>query len=343
MPPFKEPYIRQRARLLMESHWRPDAVAKDAHTSRSTAYRWERNIEIYGDTVIPRSLYTPGRPHKLSPAALEALLEYQRQKPWLYRDELARFLLEEWEIQVHKTTISKLLKKAGISRKKAQRIGPQSDELRVAWQAFASQVKAEQLVFIDETLFKLQTMWRSMAYAPIGDPARYHADMRRGDTVSILPAYTTAGYLPCTGIKKGYYSKEDILDWLIDRLLPLCNEYPGERSIIVLDNVSVHVDPRIIEAIQAKGCLVKYLPPYSPDYNPIEVTFSVLKAWMRRHFEAFRHVFQDDFEGFLRHAIENSGCDRFAVEHFRHSAAGYIFDGEIEAFERGLAHEVVVN
>lgn len=57
-----------------------------------------------------------------------------------------------------------------------------------------------------------------MAYAPIGDPARYHADIRRGDTVSVLPAYTTAGYLPCTAIKKGYFNKEAILDWLIDQL-----------------------------------------------------------------------------------------------------------------------------
>lgn len=40
-------------------------------------------------------------------------------------------------------------------------------------------------------------MWRSMAYAPIGDPARYHA---------------------CTAIKKGYFNKEAILDWLIDQL-----------------------------------------------------------------------------------------------------------------------------
>ena len=134
-------------------------------------------------------------------------------------------------------------------------------------------------------------MWRSIAYAPIGDPTRYYINIKRGNTVSVLPIYTTTGYLPYTGIKKGYYSKEDILDWLIDRLLPLYNEYPRERSIIVLDNVSVHVDPRIIEAIQAKGCLVKYLLLYSPDYNPIEVIFSVLKAWMRRHFKAFRHVF----------------------------------------------------
>ena len=325
--------------MLLESHWRPDAVARDARSSVSTAYRWERNLAIYGDTVIPRPLYaqTDGRPRSLSPAALKALIEYQRQKPWLYHVELARFLLEEWDIQVHRTTICRALKDAGISRKKGERIGDgQSEVLRIAWQAFASQVKAEQLVFIDESLFKLQTMWRSMAYAPIGDPARYRADMRRGDTYSILPAYTTAGYLPCIGIKQGYYKKEDLINWLLEELLPLCNEYPGERSIIVLDNVSVHVDPRIVEAIEAKGCLVKYLPPYSPDYNPIELTFSVLKAWMRRHFEAFRLVFQNDFEGFLRYAIENSGCDRFAMEHFKHSAAGYIFDGEIEAFEREL-------
>ena len=92
-------------------------------------------------------------------------------------------------------------------------------------------------------------MWRFIAYTPIGDPAQYYTDIRRGDTVSVLSIYTTAGYLPYTGIKKGYYSKEDILDWLIDRLLLLYNEYPRECSIIVLDNVSVHVDPRIIEAI----------------------------------------------------------------------------------------------
>ena len=105
---------------------------------------------------------------------------------------------------------------------------------------------AEQLVFIDESLFKLATMWRSIAYAPIGDPARYQADIRRGDTYSILPAYTTEGYLPCTGVKKGIFNVEHLLDWLANELLPLCNEYPNTRSIIVLDNASIHCDPRIV-------------------------------------------------------------------------------------------------
>ena len=59
---------------------------------------------------------------------------------------------------------------------------------------------------------------------------------------------------------------------------------------------------------------------------------------MRRHFETFRHVFQNDFEGFLKHAIDVSGYNRFAIEHFKQSTAGYIFDGEIKAFKRDLEH-----
>ena len=57
---------------------------------------------------------------------------------------------------------------------------------------------------------------------------------------------------------------------------------------------------------------------------------------MQRRLEDFRHVFQNDFEGFLPYTTENSVCDRFAIEHFRYSAADYIFDGEIGAFERDL-------
>ena len=134
MPPFrKEPHVRQRAQLLLESHWRPDAVARDARCHVSTAFRWERKLAIYGDTVIPSHLYTHGRSRSITPTALRALLDYQRQKPWLYQDELARFLLEEWDIQVSRSTISKTLKAAGISRKKGQRIGDtQSEELRIA-------------------------------------------------------------------------------------------------------------------------------------------------------------------------------------------------------------------
>lgn len=96
---------------------------------------------------MPHRLYNPRPSRSVAPAALNALLDYQRQKPWLYLGELPRYLEEERDISVHHSTIAKALKGAEVSRKKGKRMGPQSQELRVAWQAFASQVKAELLVF----------------------------------------------------------------------------------------------------------------------------------------------------------------------------------------------------
>ena len=52
----------------------------------------------------------------------------------------------------------------------------------------------------------------SITYIPIGKPAQYQGDIRRGDIYSILPVYTTEGYLLYTGIKKGWYNTEQIID-----------------------------------------------------------------------------------------------------------------------------------
>ena len=62
----------------------------------------------------------------------------------------------------------------------------------------------------------------------------------------------------------------------------------------------------------------------------------MLKAWMRRHFQELKGVFAGNFEGFLKHALEASECDKAAVRHFKYSKAGYKFEGDFEAFEREL-------
>jgi hypothetical protein len=81
-----------------------------------------------------------------------------------------------------------------------------------------------------------------MAYAPIGQPARYSNDMTRGETWSILPAYTTEGYLPCTGIRKGFFNRDAFVSWVLNKLLPYLNPFPGPRSVVSLDNLNVHLD-----------------------------------------------------------------------------------------------------
>ncbi len=95
--------------------------------------------------------------------------------------EMVWFLWEEWGLHVHQSTISRILKRRRWSEKQGQRVGiRRNDELRLNWIAELLHITAEQLVFVDETLFNETTGWRHRAYAPVGEPARYHADRRRG-------------------------------------------------------------------------------------------------------------------------------------------------------------------
>jgi hypothetical protein len=57
---------------------------------------------------------------------------------------------------------------------------------------------------------------------------------------------------------------------------------------------------------------------------------------MRRHFWQMRHIYQGDFGGFLQYAVEQSGCDKKAKEHFHHAAGGYKFERDYEAFQQEL-------
>jgi transposase len=68
---------------------------------------------------------------------------------------------------------------------------------------------------------------------------------------------------------------EAYVDWL---LVPALR--PGD--ILIMDNLSSHKNPRVLAKIQAAGAEVRYLPPYSPDLNPIEQIFSKIKTHLRR-------------------------------------------------------------
>jgi transposase len=55
---------------------------------------------------------------------------------------------------------------------------------------------------------------------------------------------------------------------------------PGQ--IVMVDNLSAHTAPRIAALVAARGCHLWFLPPYSPDYSPIELAFAKIKALLRK-------------------------------------------------------------
>ena len=146
-----------------------------------------------------------------------------------------------------------------------------------------------------------------------GTAPEIHSDINRGKTWSICAAMTLDRYLPCTGLKEGYFNADDFLVWLKEKLLLEISQLRFEvfhGILIVMDNLSIHAKEEVRRVIEEAGHLVRYLPPYSPDYNPIELTFSVLKAWIKRYYH-YMHPAFDDFGTFLTAAIEGSRCDRF--------------------------------
>ena len=97
----------------------------------------------------------------------------------------------------------------------------------------------------------------------------------------MLAAYMINGYIKAL-IFDGTCDGDIFEGFIIDKVVPLCNPYPGPRLVIILDNASVHHKNRqtIEEVYRRHGVLVRFLPPYSPDFNPIEESFTDLKAWI---------------------------------------------------------------
>jgi DDE superfamily endonuclease len=106
-----------------------------------------------------------------------------------------------------------------------------------------------------------------------------------------------------------------------DSGLPLMTAYLGPCSVLVMDNHSTHHLEYIQELCDARGVILLYLPPYSPDYNPIEQSFAALKAWMRAN-RVLARIYGDDVEGFICLAVESVFKGKNACGHFRAAGIG---------------------
>jgi transposase len=66
----------------------------------------------------------------------------------------------------------------------------------------------------------------------------------------------------------------------VEVLLMRMNPYPQSNLVLICDNASLHLFDGLREMVEARGFRLLYLPPYSPDFNPIEEGFSAMKAWI---------------------------------------------------------------
>ena len=143
-----------------------------------------------------------------------------------------------------------------------------------------------QLVFIDETGSDNRTVVPTYGYSLVGRRAVTHSTFLRSTRLNLLAAIDIDGIIDFT-IHSRSLSARHFEDFFLNHVLPHCAAYPAPRSIIVLDNASIHSKQSLIPICEALGILILFLPPYSPDFNPIELSFRFLKSFLATHRLAF--------------------------------------------------------
>ena len=138
------------------------------------------------------------------------------------------------------------------------------------------QVDASRVVVVDECGSNI-ALTPVYALAPKGERAHGSVPRNRGKNTTLLAALSLAGVGACMLIE-GAVNARTFEAYVEHILAPSLS--PGQ--LVVLDNLSVHKGARVRQLIEARGCELLFLPAYSPDYSPIEETFSKLKAFLRR-------------------------------------------------------------
>ena len=149
-------------------------------------------------------------------------------------------------------------------------------EKREEWKAAQPDMDVKNIVFLDETWTKTN-MTPLYGRAPIGKRVMDFVPHGHWKTTTFLAALRHDG-LTAPMVIDGAINGELFLAYVKQVLLPTLKE----GDIVVMDNLGSHKVSGVEEAVHSVGARVLYLPPYSPDLNPIEMVFSKLKTLLRK-------------------------------------------------------------
>ena len=144
---------------------------------------------------------------------------------------------------------------------------------------------ANKLVFVDESGAKTD-LTRTRGRSPRGERLKGFAPAGHWHTTTMISAIDSRG-VRASMILEGPTDAQAFCVYVEQVLAPTLR---GGGEIVVMDNLQPHKHPRVRAAIEAAGAMLVYLPPYSPDLNPIEPMWSKVKQALRsaaaRTFEA---------------------------------------------------------
>jgi transposase len=150
------------------------------------------------------------------------------------------------------------------------------EQKRSAFRERLKGVDPKRLLFVDESSTNIALTPR-YGRAPKGERARGRAPRNWGKNVTLISSIGSEGIGPSMSIE-GPSETDSFGIYVREILVPKLKA----GQIVLMDNLSVHKGKWVRELIERRGCQLWFLPPYSPDFNPIEEAFSKVKALLRR-------------------------------------------------------------
>ncbi len=283
----------------------------------------ERSVQRYLSLFMSTGSVAPkdssGGPGKiLTESEQFTILQSLIYNPAAFLNEIQSQLYDTTGKWVHASTICRTIHQHNFTRKKIQVIALQrSEEARIRFMAEVSGYHPDMLIWVDETGSDRRNSIRRYGYALRGmRPVTHHLGVG-GKRVSAIPVLTTRGIedvFTTTDHVNGEVFERFVGECILPIILPFDGNNP--RSILVMDNASIHHLERIEEIITGIGAKIIFLPPYSPDLMPLEEVFSKVKYYLKANDRvylttslftlfvkvAFCTVSNDDCLNYIQHA-----------------------------------------
>lgn len=185
------------------------------------------------------------------------------------------------------------------------RAAEQDADKRAAWREEAATLNPADLVFVDECSTHL-ALTRLYARAKGGARAVGAVPRNHGTPTTLVAALTPTG-IDAALTFPGALDQSAFRFYIREILGPTLRR----GQTVVTDNLSVHKDPLIADLLAARGCHLRFLPPYSPDLTPVELAISKVKTTLRRIGARTQEALDQAITQALKEVVPEDACHWF--------------------------------
>lgn len=240
--------------------------------SKSTIQRWVSNLQYYLKDK-PKQV----RQRKLTPSVFYSIYELLEKNKQIQLKEIQEYIITNFNQMFSLTSILKYIKEFNYSRKLVSKhyYNKSIDDIKDKELIFKDEVRKidiNNIISIDETYFYFNDTL-NYGWSRIGEKCIIERNKKQ-HKLSLIMAISNKKIINYKIISKPI-NKEIYLDFL--KSINLNNNY------LIADNVSFHKNKEIINYIEKNKSNMIFIPPYSPQYNPIEFVFSEIKRKIRKN------------------------------------------------------------